>query len=52
MIYPNKALALDQRDQLTSLARQIPGRTIDSWWYDGDTPTTSEAFCARNRRVS
>ena len=37
MIYPNKALALDQRDQLTGLANQIPGRRIDSWWYDGDT---------------
>ena len=37
MIYPNKALALDQRDQLMSLAKQIPGRQIDSWWYDGDT---------------
>ena len=37
MIYPNKALALDQRDQLMNLAKQIPGRRIDSWWYDGDT---------------
>ena len=36
MIYPNKALALDQRDQLTNLVKQIPGRRIDSWWYDGD----------------
>ena len=37
MIYPNKALALDQRDQLLTLAKRIPGRRIDSWWYDGDT---------------
>ncbi len=37
MIYPNKALALDQRHQLMSLVKQIPGRRIDSWWYDGDT---------------
>ena len=37
MIYPNKALALDQRDQLMNLVKQIPGRRIDSWWYDGDT---------------
>ena len=39
MIYPNKALALDQRDQLESLASQMPGRKIESWWYDGDTPS-------------
>ncbi len=38
MIYPNKALALDQRDQLISLSRLIPRREIGSWWYDGDTP--------------
>ena len=37
MIYPNKALALDQRDQLMQLEKQIPGRRVDSWWYDGDT---------------
>ena len=38
MIYPNKALALDQREQLDALASQMPGRKIESWWYDGDTP--------------
>ncbi len=37
MIYPTKALALDQRDQLTTFTKHIPGRRIDSWWYDGDT---------------
>ena len=37
MIYPNKALALDQREQLMNIVKQIPGRRIDSWWYDGDT---------------
>ena len=37
MIYPNKALALDQRDQLMKLVEQIPGPQIGSWWYDGDT---------------
>ena len=36
MIYPNKALALDQRDQLMRLAEQMSGRQIESWWYDGD----------------
>ena len=37
MIYPNKALALDQRDQLMRLAENVPGPRIGSWWYDGDT---------------
>ena len=36
MIYPTKALALDQRDQLHRLAKEIPGRKIESWFYDGD----------------
>lgn len=40
MIYPNKALALDQRDQLMKLVNQIPGPPIASWWYDGDTERT------------
>lgn len=37
MLYPTKALALDQREQLTSLTQAMPGPPIDSWWYDGDT---------------
>ena len=37
MIYPNKALALDQRAQLNQLVRHMHGRRIESWWYDGDT---------------
>ena len=36
MIYPTKALALDQRDQLHRLAKEMPGRKIESWFYDGD----------------
>ena len=36
MIYPNKALALDQRDQLTRLTAQLGHPRIESWWYDGD----------------
>lgn len=38
MIYPTKALALDQRDQLSRLTDAMPGPGIESWWYDGDTP--------------
>ncbi len=37
MLYPTKALALDQRDQLTNLSDCVQGRQIESWWYDGDT---------------
>ena len=44
MIYPNKALALDQRDQLTKLVEHIPGHTIESWWYDGDTDYETRAL--------
>ena len=32
MLYPNKALALDQRDQLLRITNEIPGPSIDSWW--------------------
>ena len=37
MLYPTKALALDQRDQLMRLTNAMPGPEIESWWYDGDT---------------
>ncbi len=37
MIYPTKALALDQRDQLSRLTQAMPKPLIESWWYDGDT---------------
>ena len=39
MIYPTKALANDQRDQLLRIFGELGdanGRTIESWWYDGD----------------
>lgn len=36
MIYPNKALALDQREQLSQLTKHMRGSRIESWWYDGD----------------
>ncbi len=37
MLYPTKALALDQREQLKSLSDLVVGCEIESWWYDGDT---------------
>lgn len=36
MIYPMKALAFDQREQLRQLCEPLHG--IESWPYDGDTP--------------
>ena len=36
MIYPMKALAFDQREQLRQLCEPLRG--IESWPYDGDTP--------------
>ena len=36
MIYPNKALALDQREQLSRLTKHMRVSSIGSWWYDGD----------------
>ena len=39
MIYPTKALALDQRDQLMRLTEQMGDPRIESWWYDGDVDT-------------
>lgn len=37
MIYPTKALAFDQRDQLERLADHATSEPrIQSWWYDGD----------------
>ncbi len=48
MIYPTKALALDQREQLMKLTSSITGGRIDSWWYDGDTdPETRAALRKR-----
>ena len=35
MIYPMKALALDQREQIRRLCQKL---NIESWPYDGDTP--------------
>lgn len=37
MLYPTKALALDQREQLKGLSDRVEGYEIESWWYDGDT---------------
>ena len=35
MIYPMKALAFDQREQLKQLCTSV---NVESWTYDGDTP--------------
>lgn len=37
MVYPMKALAFDQREQLRQLCAPLHG--IESWPYDGDTPS-------------
>ena len=37
MLYPTKALALDQRDQLLTNLLDHMDHKIESWWYDGDT---------------
>ena len=48
MLYPTKALALDQREQLTRLTSEIPGPDIDSWWYDGDTDREHRTLLRKN----
>ena len=48
MIYPNKALALDQRDQLTRFTNKIPGPQVESWWYDGDTDREHRGVMRKN----
>ena len=37
MLYPTKALAYDQREQLRQFTDAMPGTNIESFWYDGDT---------------
>ena len=48
MIYPTKALALDQRDQLSRLTGEMPGPEIQSWWYDGDTDREHRAVLRKH----
>ena len=48
MIYPTKALALDQRDQLSRLTNAMPGPKIESWWYDGDTDREHRTVLRKN----
>lgn len=50
MIYPMKALAFDQREQLRQLCESVPG--IDSWPYDGDTlPAERDAMRKKPPRI-
>ena len=44
MLYPTKALAMDQRDQLSKLVSAMPASRIESWWYDGDTDRAHRAL--------
>lgn len=48
MLYPTKALAMDQRDQLSKLTEAMPASRIDSWWYDGDTDREHRAVLRKN----
>ena len=44
MLYPTKALAMDQREQLSKLTNITLGSRIQSWWYDGDTDREHRAL--------
>ena len=48
MIYPTKALSLDQREQLMLLTDEMPSRSIQSWWYDGDTSQEERTLIRQN----
>ena len=48
MLYPTKALAFDQRDQLQRLTTAIPDCHVQSWWYDGDVRTSERDAIRRS----
>lgn len=48
MVYPTKALSLDQREQLMQLTDEMPNRPIQSWWYDGDTSQEERTLIRQN----
>lgn len=48
MIYPTKALALDQRNQLSLLTSAMSNSEIESWWYDGDTDHEHRALLRKS----
>ena len=50
MIYPNKALANDQRSQFIRFFKNIKdprGDQINSWWYDGDVTQDERSVLRR-----
>ena len=48
MIYPTKALGLDQRNQLERLSKHIRPRDINSWFYDGDVDSETRKVLRQN----
>ena len=48
MLYPTKALAFDQRDQLERMTMAIPDCHIQSWWYDGDVTQSEREAIRKN----
>lgn len=48
LVYPTKALALDQREQLMRLTSSIRRPKIESWWYDGDTDNEHRSQLRKN----
>ena len=46
MIYPMKALAFDQREQIRQVCEPL---SVESWSYDGDTPEDVKKMLRDNR---
>ena len=50
LVYPMKALAMDQREQIDELCRHIPGgvRKIESWPFDGNATNEERKAIRQN----